>query len=235
MNELLQKAFNEINESLDSASLAKPKESTCSLNKPTSWFGNVNLAAVGETWPLYEERNMFPLLQIVLDELPVVPEKLKDFAVITVFIGANSEGKGVYPHYEKISENGEGWLIRAYTKDEKLEYIQCQSEFDIKPFPVVWERSDKDAPCYEDLEYILDEDTVDLKGLYELLKKEFSTYALTKVGGWPYCIQDSIDYDDDFVFQIGSEDEANWMWGDDGCAYVSLSDEGEWYFEWQSY
>ena len=41
--------------------------------------------------------------------------------------------------------------------------------------------------------------------------------------------------DDDFMFQIDSEEKASWMWGDCGIGYFGLDDNGQWLFEWTCY
>lgn len=39
---------------------------------------------------------------------------------------------------------------------------------------------------------------------------------------------------DDFVFQIGSEEKPNWMWGDNGTGYFYFR-EGRWTMHWDCY
>ena len=61
---------------------------------------------------------MYPLAQFYLANLPYVPEALKKFEYITVFMGED------FPEYNPIdglvSRNGNGWLLRTYTKDDVL-------------------------------------------------------------------------------------------------------------------
>jgi uncharacterized protein YwqG len=41
----------------------------------------------------------------------------------------------------------------------------------------------------------------------------------------------------EFAFQIDTEDEAHWMWGDSGTAYFARSKRtpNKWAFDWQCY
>lgn len=202
-----------------------------------SWFGRVTLAAADERWPIAEGRPMMPLLQLRQDELPYVPEALKPFALITVFLATDAEGRGIYPSYHISTENGEGWLLRAYTRlDGLLPLEPPTSPVPIKPRPIIWESVNDDFPCWEDLTEEAPEGLeLNNRALYDLVGRELPTYEQTKVGGWPTCIQSSIELFDGYLLQIGTEDDAEWMWGDDGTAYLSLDEEGDWYIEWQTY
>lgn len=51
-----------------------------------SWFGRVTLGEPQEQWPVSNGRLMWPLLQIVVRELPYCPPGLLDLALIRVFI-----------------------------------------------------------------------------------------------------------------------------------------------------
>jgi hypothetical protein len=59
---------------------------------------------------------MFPLLQIRIDELPVIPEQLKEIALLVLFHNMESHPFD-QPH-------GEGWLIREYATLEGLNYCR---------------------------------------------------------------------------------------------------------------
>ena len=77
-----------------------------------------------------------------------------------------------------------------------------------------------------------------------MTESEYDTWDnlhCSKVGGWPYLIQGAIWFWDDapeYVFQIDTEDEAGWMWGDAGTAYFGrgkAEKRDQWHFDWQCY
>ena len=106
-----------------------------------SWIGRVFLCKENEV----EERpkdnkgeTMYPLAQFYLANLPYLPEALKKFEYITVFMGKD------FPEYDEkwdlISKNGDGWIVRTYTKDDilvKNEYLRdddiCPDSYPLKP------------------------------------------------------------------------------------------------------
>ena len=106
-----------------------------------SWIGRVFLCKENEV----EERpkdnkgkTMYPLAQFYLANLPYLPEALKKFEYITVFMGED------FPEYDEesglITKNGDGWILRTYTKDDELiknEYLRdddiCPDPYPLKP------------------------------------------------------------------------------------------------------
>ncbi|MFG1488453.1 DUF1963 domain-containing protein [Oceanospirillum sp. HFRX-1_2] len=76
---------------------------------------------------------------------------------------------------------------------------------------------------------INESDDADEKFFYE-----YHRYPGTKFAGFPTCIQLGHDLEG-FVFQIGSEEKANWMWADNGIAYFNKNKAGDWYFKCQFY
>ena len=104
-----------------------------------SWFGRVRLALPHETWPVSGGKPMLPLAQFNLAEMPHRPENLSDIALITVFIDGDE-----LP-YE--TENGDGWLVRAYPSLEGLVPIQDQApDSHLEPHPLRWELIPEDFP-----------------------------------------------------------------------------------------
>jgi len=100
-----------------------------------SWFGNVLVCKEGEEWPSWKHpvslKTVFltPLAQFNLTEAPYVPEKLKRFKMITVFIDAEE-----LP-FDRL--HGEGWAVRAYESLEDLVPLKRPDvEFETKAFPM---------------------------------------------------------------------------------------------------
>lgn len=196
----------------------------------TSRFSGDFVMLPSESWPLSKGKPMTPLIQIIVDELPHVTEKLKPFKVITMFINSKN------PPYESV--NGDRWEVRTYDSLEGLITVKnpCNS-LDVIPCDITWGAVEADYPALEDAERLVDcSEFEKIDDSSELYYDEFDTAESTKVGGYPAIIQASSGIAlDDFVFQIGTEDEANWMLGDAGIAYIGLTDSGGWQIEWQCY
>ncbi|MHC4864890.1 MAG: DUF1963 domain-containing protein [Planctomycetota bacterium] len=203
-----------------------------------SWFGRVRVARPDEAWPDHEGEIMVPLCQINLSELPYVPEKLRNVALITVFIDAEDLPTG--------APNGRGWELRTYPSLEGLaETVEPDCEGAIKPFPVRWELIEEDYPCWEDVPRQLCTKML-AEGTDEEYFDLFENVACSKVGGWPSLIQGGIMWgpknlvppDMDYVFQINSEPKGAWGWGDAGTGYFgrgSWFGKDEWGLEWQCF
>ena len=202
-----------------------------------SWFGRVRLALPHETWPVSGGKPMLPLAQFNLAEMPYRPENLSDIALITVFIDGDE-----LPYETK---NGDGWLLRAYHTMERLVPTQDQApDSHIEPHPLRWELIE-DYPTADEasdlgVPDLMNEDQDE--GYAEL----FECQQGTKIGGWPFGAQGTVEwrpsdrhaFEPEYVFQIDSEGEARWMWGDAGFGYFGRGT-GEhrdvWVLEWQSY
>ena len=169
---------------------------------------------------------MFPLLQIRIDELPVIPEQLENVALLVLFHNMESHPFD-QPH-------GEGWLIREYATLDGLELLP-ELATPYRAFPVRWLSVNDDAPGWEDAWDILDLSAVnDDEPASDSFFEDFSRYGRTKVGGYPAEIQHGVGLED-FVFQVGSEEKVNWMWADNGIGYFHKSPDGVWRFSCQFY
>jgi hypothetical protein len=194
-----------------------------------SWFGKVTVGRPGEEWPEYDGGPMWPLCQIDCAELPYAPAELANTAFICVFAVPTPEDWG--------QQNGDGWLLRAYTEGDRgslIQLVEPDHGSEIRPFSVAWELIEEDWPGWEDLVHFLTREEVDdfLAGGEAL---PFETIFASKVGGWPSYLQSEIfpEREHTFVFQIDSEYRAGWAWGDQGLAYFALDPVGEWLMEWQ--
>ena len=190
----------------------------------TSWFGQ-GCGLAGESLPLYRGKPMFPLLQIRVDELPWLPPQLAGSALLVVFFNTE-EFPFDQPH-------GDGWLIREYASVDGLLPLP-EVAAPCKPFPLRWQRIEDDSPGWEDAWGLLDLDAVnDDDAASHSFFHDFNRYAQTKVGGFPHEIQHGVGVDD-FVFQIGSEEKARWMWADNGIGYFFKNADG-WRWSCQFY
>lgn len=217
--------LEELRSKLRPASVAQVGGFRPSADPLTSWFlKGVSLA--GEGLPVWRGKPMFPLLQIRIDELPVIPEQLENVALLVLFHNMESHPFD-QPH-------GEGWLIREYATLEGLELLP-ELATPYRAFPVRWLRVNDDAPGWEDAWDILDLSAVnDDEPASDSFFEDFSRYGGTKVGGYPAEIQHGVGLED-FVFQVGSEEKVNWMWADNGIGYFHKSPDGVWRFSCQFY
>lgn len=208
-----------------------------------SWFGRVTLGEPQEEWPVSNGQLMWPLLQIVVRELPYRPPGLRDLALIRVFIDpaflAETENGGAdFYHPEDVS--GSGWLLRASpTLDTLVPIVTPEHGSRIIAAPGHWELIPDDLPTWDELsrdapQYQLDH--------YEDLEPK--THEGTKVGGWPFTIQSQLSWGPwdenpcnlEYQFQIDSDYDRGWMWGDNGTAYFGRgtgSHRDTWGMVWQ--
>mgnify|MGYP000972965493 FL=1 len=205
-----------------------------------SWIGRVFLCKEDEV----EERpkdnkgkTMYPLAQFYLSNLPYIPEALKKFEYITVFMGED------FPEYneenEGVSKNGDGWILRTYTKDDILVKNEYLRDDNICPdsYPLIAKLNDKDFPVWDGggLDFEVEDEICDLEEEYdEELDKEkneedildyYSDIAtnhsyLHKFGGYPSYCQPGLGLEAikgyQFVFQISSDEVARYNIVDSG-------------------
>jgi hypothetical protein len=202
-----------------------------------SWFGTVRLALPGELWPTTDGEPMLALAQINLGELPCpAPAILSDVAFLTLFVGARR-----LPIDEP---NGTGWALRTYASLDELVPVAdpTPEPARLRPFPIRWHEA-LDLPCRDDLPL----DYLDAGGARpEPQPGSELTSPGTKVGGWPYYIQSSVEWrtgrgpvaDGHYVLQVGTEEKAGWSWGHAGIGYIARQPgQGaeRWHLTWQCY
>jgi len=60
-----------------------------------SCFGEVRAGLLGELWPMYNNRPLWPLCQLNLLDACFRPEALSDIALITIFIAKDYMGQRI--------------------------------------------------------------------------------------------------------------------------------------------
>jgi len=210
------------------SSLAKIGGFAPKADSITSWFGGPFIGLPGEELPRYQNTFMFPLLQIRVDELPYIPTILQDAAFLIVFINGNK-----IPFSEP---HGNGWFIREYKKIDNLQVMETSLKNNIvKSFQITWGLAVNDTPGYEDLLNIVNQSKINISTdqIEDFLSLN-PGYSNTKVGGYPFVIQNEIA-DSNFLLQIDSEEKANWQWGDGGIGYFFKNASNEYSFKCQVY
>ena len=226
---IIQNTFKSLDTSLKSAAIAQIGGFRPSEDPLTSRFSGDFVMKEGEDWPVYNGNPLQSFLQVNIAELPFVPEALQGLALMTVFVDQED-----IPFDQP---NGNGWLIRTYKDLEGLAPRKNPVEGSwIKPFEIRWSLSEEEGPQWEDAWEVTDlKEFNALEDSTDLFYDRYENHAFTKIGGWPNLIQHELDMGpENFIFQIGSEEKANWNWVDSGNAYFGKVN-GEWVFECQFY
>jgi hypothetical protein len=188
----------------------------------TSWIIRGCLLP-GEGLPKWKGTELFPLLQVRIDELPVVPPALQEVAMLVVYMN-HSTIPFDKPH-------GEGWLVREYPTLYGL-ISQPVSDLPFRPFPLSWKAVD-DMPGWEDADELLDGIPMEVGGVArDISSYDFYPHNGIKFGGYPVPLQHSAGLED-FVFQIDSDAKSGWNWAGDGVAYFHRTSEDGWRFSCQ--
>jgi uncharacterized protein YwqG len=196
-----------------------------------SWIGKVYLYKGDEEIPRDNNGNlMFPLFQLCLDNIEDIPRILSETKVLTVFIADELP--------MDLTENGNNWLIREYTKSDELiiKELTNPKSF-IKPFPLASKIIEEDYPVWDGggLTSEMEDKILELEnsGVID------NYYAITqnqyghKIGGYPSFCQSGVDFGDDyeFVFQIASDEKANFNIVDSGTIFLAKNAKtGKWKF-----
>ena len=216
-----------------------------------SWIGRVFLCKENEIKERPKDnkgRTMYPVAQFYLANLPYLPETLKKFEYITVFMGED------FPEYneedEGVSKNGDGWILRTYTKDDILVKNEYLRDDNICPdsYPLIAKLNDKDFPVWDGggLDFEVEDEICELEEEYdEELDKEkneedildyYSDIAtnhsyLHKFGGYPSYCQSGLGLeaikDYHFVFQISSDEVARYNIVDSGSLMFFYNENGD--------
>ncbi len=220
-----KQVLDELKANLRKACLAEVGGFRPPENPKTSWFGK-GVCLENEGLPVYKGKQLFPLLQINVTELPLVPNELSDTNLLVVFFD-----KEELPFNQN---HGEGWLIREYQTLEGLVPLPETDLTDVvRPFPIRWHLVEDDAPGWETADSLvgislINDDEEAERSFFE----DFKRYNCTKVGGFPDEVQNEPELEN-YVFQIGTEEKAGWTWVDNGTAYFYKNAAGEWSWDCQ--
>lgn len=222
--------------------------------KPTysdkeSWIGRVAFYKEEESIPLDADGTpMLPLLQLSLEGLPYIPDGLENTKMITVFIsedlltGRYSSANGApstpsgdgAPNY--LSANGEGWVLREYSKDDHLINKRLENlDSYIRSYPLKTTFIREDYPVWDsggipsdiEDEILRLEKAGEITDYYDIVENNYGH----KLGGHPTFCQSGIDFGEDFEFllQIASDGKANLNIVDAGTIFLAKNRKtGEW-------
>ncbi|MEI6707832.1 MAG: DUF1963 domain-containing protein [Methylococcales bacterium] len=193
-----------------------------------SKFSGIPLLAENEVWPCcglcQQEMQLF--VQLNSDELPVEAQQAFGGGILQVFYCTNAE-QICEVKCEAYFPFAKSTLLRiidpANLVAKNLTVSPVHHAFKEKVI-VSWQASD-DFPNDEELDDLgLDLSEEEVESLYE---HDFPKTG-DKLLGWPYWIQ-GVEYPEcpdcgdimKLVFQIDSEDNLDYMFGDAGCAHIT--------------
>ncbi len=190
---------------------------------PAGWLGRVNLARPGETLPLDAQgRPMWPLLQLVLTDLPAVPASLATTQALTVFVSPQ------LPVDTKPAPNGQNWLLREYAHGEALVPVAMACpDSPLQPLPLHAGPPVADYPVWDGggmsdklLRNIL---ALERAGTIPNYFEWASLHRGHKLGGWPTFGQPGIEFSPGFAFvlQIASDARAHLNVVDGGTIFLA--------------
>lgn len=222
----IEATFRDLNRLLRKASIAEIGGFRPPANLITSWFGGKGIGLPGEQLPDYEGKELFPLLQVVTSELPFRPPQLDGITALVVFIDRVD--------IPLMTPHGEGWLIREYTGLDHLVPLPPSSLPPVvRSFPIRWRLVTDDAPGWEAAASLIDINPIaDSDDATRRFWDDYHRHQGTKLGGWPEEIQQGLIGVENFVFQIDSNSDAGWQWGDAGIGYFMKDPDGTWHFSW---
>lgn len=199
-----------------------------------SWIARVSAYKEDELIPLDDEgREMIPLLQLYLPNLPYVPRALEGIQLLTVFMS--------YEYPDQLEPMGNKWLIREYRSlDEVVQKTLSNKDSILKAFPLKPRLVTTDYPIWDGGGLTLEqedrifemENSGEIEGYYE----EFEGHSYdTKLGGYPSYCQSGIGVDEgygegyEFVFQISTNEKANLNVVDNGSfMFARNAESGDW-------
>jgi hypothetical protein len=195
----------------------------------TSRLGEVRVGLPGEEWPEFEDRPLLGLCQINLDESPHVPDQLKDFSFLSIWMADERKCPGClnFPHRtEGVADPR--LCIRAYPSLEGLVHLPSPlAKNPFVPHGVRWERVEDQHPHDAGAFDWAEERGLTVEQAWLIMDKmpdipddgNSSDRAWwSKLGGWPAPIQDPIPRP--LALQLGCMDEVRMQWVDGGCFYL---------------
>ncbi len=193
-------------------------------------FGLRPLGAPDETWPVFDDKPLLFVCQLNLTTAPVVPEVLRDLALITFFV--------VPDPTELSKENGENWFLRTYSALNGLVPLAPPKGAPAlkRGFECRWEELE-DHPNYDDPDVVVPDG-------FDNSEVQLENLAHTKIGGYATSIQSEPwwGYEDHssgpaYALQIMGEEKVGLASGDGGCVYLARGTaagaENEWFLDWQ--
>lgn len=190
-----------------------------------SGFGGAFYGLPNEVWPSLNNTPLISLLQINTKELPFTIPPLDKFELITFYVHPEIWCEGYANENQKI-------IVRVYSSLSSLKKLDMPSNLNNKIFQAIEWQAIEDYPCVSHFYNIFESKIYDDISNY-IDKLKIDNASGIKIGGWPTLIQRDYDQISDcHLLQIDNND--NYMYCDNGIAYVSYQDDGKWFIEFDS-
>jgi len=198
------------------------------IDPVATMFGIVRLAGRTEIWPSHQGAPLWPLLQINLSTAPLVPEPLRDLALITVYIsGAHAQSPTRIINTEDPDPNAT-WALSSYATVDGLKIAKAPRHGSpLIPQMGEWTEVRPDYANHDLAAQVIDTEANDVYAFGWC-----KTVQQTKLGGWPATVQSEPWWDHektkdtwDYVMQIENEPKAGWTGWGDGAAFIARSRE----------
>lgn len=197
-----------------------------SIDPFATLFGAVRLSRAGEMWPQSDGAPMWPLCQLNLTAAPLVPDALRDLALLTVFLDPAHSRAPTRIINTADPDPAATWVLRSYTSLDRLTIPTAPiHDSPLSPRLGAWAGMCPDYANHDMAGHVVDTNANDV-----LAPDWARQVAQTKLGGWPATVQsepwwDYTKTDDtwDFVLQIENEPKAGWHGWGDGAAYIARS------------
>lgn len=195
-----------------------------------SKFSGIPLLAEGEDWPRCGHCNleMQLFLQLNADQLPVDAKHSFGPGILQVFYCTNLENN-CEVESEAYFPFSNSTLLRVVIPDsipaKKISTSPVKGAFEEKLI-CSWKEVD-DFPHYEELEQLGITLTDEQSDAFYDIEEDYPR-AGDKLRGWPSWVQ-GVEYPDcpdcsenmSYIFQIDSEDNLPYMFGDVGCSHIT--------------
>ena len=189
-------------------------------------FGIVRLSRKDEVWPSLEAVPLAPLLQVNLTRAPIVPDAVRDLALITVFISKEHSSTPTQIIDSQNPDPAATWMLRSYSALEGLTIPKPPVNRNrVIPLLGEWGALREE----HEMESIAAPVTTVSDGA-EHHTLPYISPPLTKLGGWPRAMPSMPWWADpalpdawEFVMQIENETKAGWFGWGSGAACIARS------------
>jgi len=216
------------------SSVMKVKKATSPLPLLASKFGGVPYLEMGEEWPICPACKI-PLSFICQLDLRQTNYARRNDVPFFTFYYCN----GCYPTGYHDEPQG-AWLMKVYrnpTEQNAADFpvpkdvthaSECSVDFSEKSSLPDWEGTALHCPEASDISCEFNSESP-WEAYQEAVEQLVGVQEIQSVvGGYPKWVQgESTPEGTSLLAQIDTESEANIMWGDVGCVYLFLANEGE--------
>jgi len=190
------------------------------------------VARPDEPWASHDGKPLLFVCQLNLTAALIVPDLLKDIALVTFFVDPDVGGWS--------DENGQGWCLRAYKTVEGLTPMNrpVEAPKTKRGFECRWEEC-LDFARFDDPDVVVPDG-------FDASDVHLDNVHRTKIGGYASNIQSEPWWgfrrhaaEPKYCLQIDSELKVDLIWGDAGTIFLARGTtagfKDAWFLDWQCY